>query len=209
MTTLTWDDLRRRFLDYAEAARANAEPDRRQGWQLVVRDAWYQDQLARLACKILGHQRPQRDWLEEVRQAAFAPVFASFRSMLGEDIYNLAQAREDEAQGALLASLLAPASRWEVYVAEIAGAVVGFVSVQLNPETRVGEIGLNAVHPDHAGKGIGTAMYDFALACMTEAGMRVATVATGGDPSHAPARRAYEKAGFTVQIPSVWLCRKL
>ena len=47
------------------------------------------------------------------------------------------------------------------------------------------------------------------LARMREAGMRVATVATGADPSHAPARRAYEKAGFTVQIPVVWFCRKL
>lgn len=52
-------------------------------------------------------------------------------------------------------------------------------------------------------------MYDFAIARMKAAGMRVATVATGADASHAPARRAYEKAGFTVQIPSVWLCRKL
>jgi GNAT superfamily N-acetyltransferase len=147
--------------------------------------------------------------LQEVREAAFAPVFASFRSMLGEEIYHLAQAREDDAQGALLASLLAPESAWEVYVANLTGEVVGFVSVQLNLGTQVGEIGLNAVHPRHAGKGVGTAMYDFAIIRMQEAGMRVATVATGGDASHAPARRAYEKAGFTMQIPSVWLCRKL
>jgi GNAT superfamily N-acetyltransferase len=147
--------------------------------------------------------------LDSVRQAAFAPVFASFRSILGDDIYDLAQAREDEAQGTLLVALLAPESGWEVYVAEVAGTVVGFVSLQLNHDTHVGEIGLNAVHPDHAGKGVGTAMYAFAIARMKASGMRVATVATGGDPSHAPARRAYEKAGFTVQIPSVWLCRKL
>ncbi len=47
------------------------------------------------------------------------------------------------------------------------------------------------------------------LARMKEAGMRVVSVASGGYPSHAPAHRAYEKAGFTVQIPSVWLCRML
>jgi hypothetical protein len=39
--------------------------------------------------------------------------------------------------------------------------------------------------------------------------MQAATVSTGGDPSHAPARRAYEKAGFSAQIPSVWFCRTL
>ncbi len=39
--------------------------------------------------------------------------------------------------------------------------------------------------------------------------MKVATVATGGDLSHAPARRADRKAGFSVEIPSVWMCRTL
>ena len=143
-----------------------------------------------------------------MRQAAFAPIFASFRAILGDALYALAQAREDEAQGELFVSLLAPESGWEVYVAELAGTVVGFVALQLNHDTHVGEIGLNAVHPDHAGKGIGTTMYDFAIARMQEAGMRVATVATGGEPSHARAPGLRE-AGFTVHIPSVWLCRKL
>ncbi|MEX2206487.1 MAG: GNAT family N-acetyltransferase [Myxococcota bacterium] len=147
--------------------------------------------------------------LEEIRAAAFAPVFASFRSILGEVIYDLAQRREDEAQGELLVSLLAPDSRWEVYTAELAGEIVGFVSVKLSASTFIGEIGLNAVHPSRAGKGLGTVMYDFAIGRMQDAGMRVAVVATGGDPSHLPARRAYEKAGFAVHIPSAWYCREL
>lgn len=147
--------------------------------------------------------------LEPIRQAAFVPIFASFRSILGDDIYELAQAAEDRAQDGLLASALAPESDWQVYKAEADCTIVGFIAIQLNQETQVGEIGLNAVHPEYAGKGIGTTMYNFAVATMKEAGMQVATVATGGDPSHAPARRAYEKAGFTVQIPSVWLCQKL
>lgn len=147
--------------------------------------------------------------LEAIRQAAFAPVFDSFRFILGEEIYQLAQAAEDRAQDKLLASALALGSDWQVYAAEVDGVIAGFVSIQLNIETKVGEIGLNAVHPEQAGQGIGTVMYNFAVAKMKEAGMQVATVATGGDPSHASARRAYEKAGFTVQIPSVWMCQKL
>ena len=147
--------------------------------------------------------------LEDVRRAAFAPVFASFRAILGEDISQVTQAHDDQAQAEYLASLLIPESGWELYVAEHAGLVVGFVSVQLNRETSIGEIGLNAVHPDWAGEGIGTAMYDVVLERMREAGMRVATVSTGGDSSHAPARRAYQKAGFKVGIPSIWLCQRL
>jgi ribosomal protein S18 acetylase RimI-like enzyme len=147
--------------------------------------------------------------LQAIRRASFAPVFESFRALLGDEIYELAQRRQDEAQGDLLASLLAGGSGWSVYAASIGAEIVGFVSVQIDLETRVGEIGLNAVDPSHAGRGIGTAMYEFALARMREAGMKVATVSTGGDSSHAPARRAYRKAGFDVQIPGVWMCREL
>jgi hypothetical protein len=52
-------------------------------------------------------------------------------------------------------------------------------------------------------------MYDAVLERMREAGMRVATVSTGGDSSPAPARRADQKAGFNVGIPSIWLCQRL
>lgn len=152
------------------------------------------------------------DALQAIREAAFAPVFASFRSILGEEIYERAQRAEDDAQGPLLDSLFEPDSGWDVYCA-LAGAesaeVVGFVTLQMNAETLVGEIGLNAVHPAHAGKGYGTRMYELALELMRDAGMKVATVATGGDPSHAAARRAYVKAGFDVEIPSVWYCKAL
>ncbi len=146
---------------------------------------------------------------EDIRCAAFAPVFASFRSILGDEIYEAAQAPEDQRQEQLLAELFAAESGWELYTARFGETVVGFISLRLDSDNRVGEIGLNAVHPQHAGRGVGTAMYEFAVSRMRQAGMRVATVATGGDPSHAPARRAYQKAGFTVEIPSVWMCRKL
>lgn len=147
--------------------------------------------------------------LDAIRQAAFAPIFASFRSILGDEIYELAQARQDRAQAGLLASLVAPDSGWETYAVEQGQEVIGFLALKLDHDTNVGEIGLNAVHPEHAGKGAGTAMYEFALARMKAAGMRVATVGTGGDPSHAAARKAYRKAGFHVEIPSVWMCSRI
>src|SRR5262245_28160888 len=97
--------------------------------------------------------------LDQIRLSAFAPVFASFRSLLGDALYELAQARDDQAQGDLLVSLLQPDSGWEVYTVAEAGVVVGFVSLRMNPETFIGEIGLNAVDPKYAQRGIGTAMY--------------------------------------------------
>jgi ribosomal protein S18 acetylase RimI-like enzyme len=147
--------------------------------------------------------------LQDIRRAAFAPVFASFRSILGDELYDLARRPDDEAQEGLLTSLMAADSGWEMYVAQSGDEVVGFVALRLAPETLVGEIGLNAVDPAHAGRGIGTAMYEFAAARLKQAGMKVAIVGTGGDPSHAPARSAYRKAGFDVELPSVWMYRKL
>jgi GNAT superfamily N-acetyltransferase len=52
------------------------------------------------------------------------------------------------------------------------------------------------VHPEYQNRGIGTALNKFVLEKMKESGMKLAVVATGGDPGHAPARRAYEKAGY-------------
>ncbi len=147
--------------------------------------------------------------LDAIREAAFAPVFASFRALLGETIYAIAQARDDAAQGDLLRSLLAPGSGWETFVAERDGRPIGFAAVRVDAERGVGELGLNAVDPAHSGRGVGTALYERALAHMKSQGARVATVGTGGDASHAPARRAYEKAGFAAAIPSVWLYRLL
>jgi GNAT superfamily N-acetyltransferase len=147
--------------------------------------------------------------LDDIRRAAFTPVFASFRQILGAELADIAQANSDAEQAQYLASILAPDSEWELYVATQDDLVVGFVSMHLNHTTTVGEIGLNAVHPDWAGAGIGTMLYTFALDRMRTAGMRAATVSTGGDDSHAPARRAYQKAGFAVGIPSIWYCQAL
>jgi GNAT superfamily N-acetyltransferase len=147
--------------------------------------------------------------MQAVRQAAFAPIFRSFREIVGEQIYALALASSDREQAELLDGLCQPPSASQVFVATTGERIVGFVAFSLDEKTRIGEIGLNAVDPDHAGQGIGTTMYEFVLARMKESGMAVATVGTGGDPSHAPARRAYAKAGFGAGIPSVSLYRAL
>jgi GNAT superfamily N-acetyltransferase len=149
------------------------------------------------------------DCLRAVRAAAFAPVFAAFRAMLGDDLYELVQRREDEAQQALLDALIAGQDGWALHVARLGTQTIGFVALRCDPATRVGEVGLNAVDPLHARRGVGTAMYRYALGCLRAAGMGAATVATGGDASHAPARRAYTKAGFDKAIPSVWMCCSL
>ncbi|HEU4535403.1 MAG TPA: N-acetyltransferase [Polyangiaceae bacterium] len=158
---------------------------------------------------LLERQRRLRDFepgdlpaLQRVRQAAFAPVFRSFEAIVGPAIAGVALAGQDDEQARLLATICAGGHH--VWVLTANDAVAGFVTFTADPAKRVGEIGLNAVHPDHAGRGLGAWMYGRVLARLRELGCEVATVGTGGDASHAPARRAYAKAGFGPTIPSVY-----
>src|SRR5215210_6340860 len=129
---------------------------------------------------------------------ARAPVFAPLERVLGYEIFGLPHPdwREDQRRAVEAACA---AKRGRVWVAEVDGTVVGFVAVGVyDPDRSMGEISMLAVDPDHRGDGIGTAMTEFALDRLKEAGMKVAMVETGGDPGHAAARRTYEKAGYVL-----------
>jgi ribosomal protein S18 acetylase RimI-like enzyme len=141
--------------------------------------------------------------LLDIAVAAWDPIYASFRTLLGPDLFATAFPDWQTDKRRQIASACRGEHGAVVIVAERDGEPVGFISYYLNQTTKIGEIGNNAVDPQYQGAGIGPRMYDQALAQMREAGMRGARVTTGGDPSHAPARRAYEKAGFTRGLPSI------
>jgi N-acetylglutamate synthase-like GNAT family acetyltransferase len=90
----------------------------------------------------------------------------------------------------------------QVWVAEIDSEIVGFTTVHMYNDRKVVEIVNNAVSTAHHHKGVGTKMYEFVLEKMKQAGMEAANVTTGGDEAHAPARRTYEKVGFSGPVPS-------
>ncbi len=160
-------------------------------------------------CNILVFAPEDLPALHDIREAAFKPVFQSFRTIVGKEIASAALVNLENEQSEFFEKICAPDSKHKMFVAEIGGRIVGFCSVSFDDDLKVGEIDLAAVHPDHDGKGVGAMMFEHGLELMRKAGMKAATVGTGGDPSHAPARRAYEKAGFNVGIPSVYLYRML
>lgn len=147
--------------------------------------------------------------LQHIRQAAFGPVFRSFREIVGAEIAAIAFTHADADQAKLLDDICATGSGHHVSVIMVGEEIVGFVSFTIDTDKRMGEIGLNAVHPNHAGKGLGTWMYQQVMAHMKDHGAALVAVGTGSDPSHAPARRAYEKAGFGPAISSIYLYRLL
>lgn len=165
--------------------------------------------MADTRLKIRPFRVGDAEQLQDIRARAFAPVFQSFRDIVGPEIASVAFATAEGEQARHLSDLCKADAAQKLFVAELAGRIVGFVAVSLDETQKLGEVGLNAVDPDDAGQGFGTQLYEFALDEMRAAGMKAAVVGTGGDPSHAPARRAYEKAGFGPFVPSQWYYRVL
>jgi ribosomal protein S18 acetylase RimI-like enzyme len=128
---------------------------------------------------------------------AWTPVFSSFEQILGHNIYTLIWPDWRTSQRDAVETVCRDREKTAVLVAELDGRVVGFLAYELNVKDGVGDVALLAVHPDYQNLGIGTELNNFALEKMKESGMKMARVETGGDPSHAPARRCYEKAGYT------------
>ncbi|HUT36317.1 MAG TPA: GNAT family N-acetyltransferase [Planctomycetota bacterium] len=145
----------------------------------------------------------------DIAVAAWAPIFGQFRRILGDELFAARCPRWQEDKAGQVRRACAPGSKASVCVAEREGRVVGFITYYLDVPRGIGEIGNNAVHPDFQGQGIASRMYQCVLDRFRAQGMRFAKVCTGLDPSHAPARRAYEKAGFSIQLPSVEYYRKL
>jgi ribosomal protein S18 acetylase RimI-like enzyme len=128
---------------------------------------------------------------------AWEPVFNSFETILGSNIYPILYPdwRKSQAEG--VTKYCMDQDNHQVLVAKVDGRVVGFLGYQNNESDKTGEVMLLAVHPEYQNRGIGTELNLAALAKMRASGMVMAVVDTGGDPSHAPARRSYEKAGYT------------
>jgi ribosomal protein S18 acetylase RimI-like enzyme len=126
---------------------------------------------------------------------AFEPVFTSFERILGPGIYPVVYPdwRRRQQEGV---EKLCDDEKVSFRVAEVEGNVVGYIAFELY-EDHTAEVQLLAVHPNHQNRGIGTRLNQAALEEMKQKGALLAVVGTGGDPSHAPARASYEKAGYT------------
>ena len=127
---------------------------------------------------------------------AWEPVFVSFRQILGPKIFPILYPDWRRAQQEGVETTCNNKENASVLVAEVDGVVVGFVAYVMH-EDGSAEVVLLAVHPEYQNSGIGTELNKVALQEMKARGVKLAVVGTGGDESHAPARRSYEKAGYT------------
>jgi len=130
---------------------------------------------------------------------AWAPVFESFRTAMGEAVYRHLYPDWSAMQAAAVEGVIRDRAT-RTWVADEGGRPVGFVAVvhhdQTHGEPNSSEIDMIAVDPDSQRRGIAGDLLAHAVEQARAHGSVLAVIGTGGDPGHAPARAAYEKAGF-------------
>jgi len=147
--------------------------------------------------------------MQEIAVRAWEPIYQGFRDQMGDELFTLKWGdrwEDDKAQQ--IADHFQRRPEW-CLVAERDDQLVGFLTFMLNSDTRIAEIGNNAVDSDYQGQGIGPALYRHTLELFREAGMAYAKVHTGLDEAHTPARTAYQKVGFELMMPHGEFYRKL
>jgi ribosomal protein S18 acetylase RimI-like enzyme len=157
----------------------------------------------------LREYRPSdQESVVELSLHAWEPVFDALEEALGRELFLRLRGDWRAGQARDVRDVLGDTDQ-RVWVAEDAARrIIGFVAARLRPEHGLGEIYMIAVDPDAQRQGVGTALTGVATDWLRQTGMRVAMIETGGDRGHAPARRLYEKAGYT-PLPAVRFFKSL
>jgi GNAT superfamily N-acetyltransferase len=135
--------------------------------------------------------------LVQLSLLAWEPVFTAWERILGPKLYPIAIYPDWRKSQKEVVEKICNDEKTMTWIAEVDGKIVGFVAYELNDDSKIGEVQLLAVHPDYQNHWIGTQLNILVLQKMKENGMNLAVVGTGGDEGHAPARKSYEKAGYT------------
>lgn len=136
----------------------------------------------------------------EIANIAWRPIRQMSREALGDTIADILNPAGDDCSKGLQVKAQIESGQWGIAVCEHEGEVVGFITYSINGVW--GEICNNGALTSTGLKGIGQTMYKFVMAEFRKAGVKVAKVTTGLDWAHAPARRAYERAGFKKHLDS-------
>jgi GNAT superfamily N-acetyltransferase len=141
-----------------------------------------------------------------VAKEAWSRIYEGYRTQLGDEVYELffPNALEKKAE-----AVKANVASGTCFVTELCGRVVGFIHYIFSEKEQVGTISHNAVLLEARGHGIAGRQYARVFEALKELGAVGVRVQTGLDDAHAPARRAYEKAGFSRHTDSITYYKKL
>jgi ribosomal protein S18 acetylase RimI-like enzyme len=129
---------------------------------------------------------------------AWAPVFVSFETILGTEIFDQIYCPDPRTAQATNVRKTCSADDVEAFVVVAEdGVVAGFIALRQHADVATGEVQMIAVHPQHQRRGHARALVEFAFRRFRDQGLPLVNVGTGGDPGHTPARALYEAVGFT------------
>ncbi|MFC8366469.1 MULTISPECIES: GNAT family N-acetyltransferase [unclassified Streptomyces] len=147
--------------------------------------------------------------LVELTIDTFRPFYEdSFRPLVGEVVFANQHGDWREDYRKQVSELHDPELHKYVAVAEIGGALAGYVAWNVDPARHNGRIEILAVAPEHRRDHVGTRLCEHAFDEMRRLGAQVVEIGTGGDPFHAPARALYENLGC-VRLPLAVYYRQL
>ena len=136
----------------------------------------------------------------EIANKAWRPIRKMGREALGDSIADLMNPLGDDVSKGLQVQDQIDSGKYGIALCEHEGEVVGFVTWAINGIW--GEICNNGALTETGLKGIGQTMYKYVMEEFKQKGVKVVKVTTGLDWAHAPARRAYERAGFKKHLDS-------
>ena len=144
----------------------------------------------------------------DIANRAWVNIRKMSRDAIGDEISDLLRPDGDDVSKGREVERDAAEAPQNFFVCERGGKVVGFIHFVMRSNL-VGSISNNAVDPDCGEKGVGQEMYQAVFEHFKQNGMKAASVTTGLDYAHAPARKAYLRAGFDRELRSVTYFKKL
>ena len=144
--------------------------------------------------------------LVAIAVAEWQAIYDGYAEQLGGELFALAYPDPRAAKAGQIRHNVASGN---CFVTECDGRIAGFIHYTYDPAGRIGTIGNNAVSGEFRGHGIGPRQYQHIFDLLKEMGAVAVRVTTGLDAAHAPARRAYEKAGFSANTQSITYYKKL
>lgn len=145
--------------------------------------------------------------IKEISSQAWEPIYLHRKNLMDKDIFHSLY-KDGHNNKANSLEKWCRENKDNVRLAENNGEVIGFITwEEFNNETI--ELSNNAVSPSFHGKGVGSQLYQWFFEFAKKQGFKYCFVFTGNDPAHIPARKAYEKNGFSNPVENVRFFKKL
>ena len=146
------------------------------------------------------------DRIGEIFDMNWTAINLNYKSLIGDELYDIYYGDlKVRMEGNVKMIKERSLDSKTCIVTLVDGVVAAFATYRTDVKNgvKIGIVGFNACDPAYKGRGIAGKQYAVIFDKMREDGCVAAQVHTGLDNMHAPARRAYEKAGFEKNLPDI------